>query len=84
MKIDNPSRRLRDEVANYILDHPVEYNKAILGDAPLVYANRMRQMDTWGGAIELSVLSKIYRVEIDSIDVKVRPLLGFTYYKNWS
>jgi Predicted cysteine protease (OTU family) len=84
MKIDNPSRRLRDEVANYILDHPVEYNKAILGDPPLVYTNRMRQMDTWGGAIELSVLSKIYGVEIASIDVKVRSPPSFTYYKIWS
>lgn len=74
MGIENPSKKLRDEVANYILDHPNEYNKAILGEEPLVYTNRMRQMDTWGGAIELSILSDIYNVEISSIDVKVWPL----------
>jgi ubiquitin thioesterase OTU1 len=30
----------------------------------------MKQMDTWGGAIELSILSDIYDIEISSIDVK--------------
>ena len=31
-------------------------------------------MDTWGGAIELSILSDIYNVEISSIDVKASAL----------
>lgn len=58
-------------MAGYILEHPAEYNKAILGDDPHVYTSRMRKMDTWGGAIELSILSDIYNLEISSIDVKV-------------
>lgn len=68
--LENPSRVLRDKVADYILQHPDEYSKAILGDDPVRYTSRMRQMDTWGGAIELSILSQIYDVEISSIDVK--------------
>ncbi|KAL2179486.1 uncharacterized protein P884DRAFT_219312 [Thermothelomyces heterothallicus CBS 202.75] len=68
--LENPSKTLRDQVADYILNHPNEYNKAILGEEPLVYTSRMRQMDTWGGAIELSILSDIYNIEISSIDVK--------------
>jgi len=32
-------------------------------------------MDTWGGAIELSILSDIYDLEISSIDVKASPVL---------
>ncbi len=63
---------LRNQVADYILNHPDEYNEAILGDQPQRYTTRMRQMDTWGGAIELSILSDIYDIEISSIDVKVR------------
>ncbi|GAB1317228.1 ubiquitin-specific protease otu1 [Madurella fahalii] len=68
--LENPSRVLRDQVAEYILQHPDKYNKAILGDDPRRYTTRMKQMDTWGGAIELSILSDIYNLEISSIDVK--------------
>ena len=68
--LENPSRILRDKVADYILAHPNDYNEVILGDNPQRYTTRMRQMDTWGGAIELSILSDIYDVEISSIDVK--------------
>ncbi|AEO67691.1 uncharacterized protein THITE_125507 [Thermothielavioides terrestris NRRL 8126] len=68
--LENPSAALRNQVADYILSHPNEYNKAILGDEPHVYTTRMRRMDTWGGAIELSILSDIYNLEISSIDVK--------------
>jgi ubiquitin thioesterase OTU1 len=69
--ISDPSRRLRQEVADYILEHPEQYTKAILGDEPARYTHRMKQSDTWGGAIELSILCEIYDIEICSIDVKV-------------
>lgn len=70
MGLENPSQVLRQQVADYILTHPEEYSKAILGEEPLRYTSRMKQMDTWGGAIELSILSDIYSIEISSIDVK--------------
>ena len=69
--LENPSLTLRRQVAEYILEHPEQYTKAILGDEPWRYRARMLEMDTWGGAIELSILSDIYKVEISSIDVKV-------------
>ncbi|KAL2264015.1 hypothetical protein VTK26DRAFT_3570 [Humicola hyalothermophila] len=68
--LDNPSRVLRDKIADYILAHPTEYNAAILGEEPRRYTTKMRQMDTWGGAIELSILSDIYDLEICSVDVQ--------------
>ncbi|KAL2132867.1 hypothetical protein VTI74DRAFT_3213 [Chaetomium olivicolor] len=68
--LENPSRTLRNQVADYILQHPDKYSKAILGEDPQRYTSRMRQLDTWGGAIELSILSDIYNLEISSIDVK--------------
>ncbi|KAK3384810.1 hypothetical protein B0H63DRAFT_395219 [Podospora didyma] len=70
MGLENPVEKLRQQVGTYILEHPEEYSKAILGDDPERYVNRMLQMDTWGGAIELSILSDIYDIEISSIDVK--------------
>ncbi len=71
LSIDDPSRVLRQNVVDYILSHPEEYPKVVLGDEPSRYTSRMKQLDTWGGAIELSILSKIYDIEISSIDVKV-------------
>ncbi|KAK1830517.1 ubiquitin thioesterase OTU1 [Podospora conica] len=70
MGLDNPSQVLRQQVAEYILNHPEQYNAVILGEDPVRYTTRMKQMDTWGGAIELSILSDIYSIEISSIDVK--------------
>ena len=69
--MDNPSRVLRDKVADYILAHPAQYTAAILGEDPRRYTTKMRQMDTWGGAIELSILSDIYDLQICSVDVQV-------------
>lgn len=72
--LDDPARHLRQKVADYIMAHPEKYSKVILGDDPARYTHRMKQSDTWGGAIELSILSDIYDIEICSIDVKVDSL----------
>ena len=69
--IADPSAILREKIADYILNHPEEYTKAILGDEPSRYVRRMKEKDTWGGAIELSILSDIYKIQICSVDVKV-------------
>ncbi|KAK1753527.1 ubiquitin thioesterase OTU1 [Echria macrotheca] len=68
--VENPSQFLRHQVCEYILTHPDKYNKAILGEDPTRYTSKMMQMDTWGGAIELSILSEVYNIQICSIDVK--------------
>ena len=81
--LENPSTTLRNKVADYILSHPNEYNEAILGDKPGRYTTRMKQMDTWGGAIELSILSDIYDIEISSIDVKASSRLSYAS-RGWS
>lgn len=57
-------------VAQYILARPLEFTAAILGQAPKDYARWIQQSDKWGGAIELSIFSDIYGVEIGSFDVQ--------------
>ena len=57
-------------VAEYILALPEEFTLAVLGRAPTEYARWIRQSDKWGGAIELSIFSEIYGVEIGSFDVQ--------------
>lgn len=57
-------------VAEYILARPLVYTTAVLGQKPADYARWIRQSDKWGGAIELSIFSDIYVVEIASFDVQ--------------
>lgn len=61
---------LRNLVAEYILSRPLEFSEAVLGRKPSDYAAWITKMDAWGGAIELSIFSSIYSVEIASFDVQ--------------
>lgn len=61
---------LRRIVVSHIEANPEKYSAAILGKAPLAYCHNILQPDTWGGEIELAILSEIFAIEIDVIDVK--------------
>lgn len=71
----DPAPGLRREVAQYILAHPDKFDKVVLEMEPQRYASTIQSPDRWGGAIELSILSDIYDIEICSVDVKVCPIL---------
>lgn len=66
----DPAPTLRREVAEYILAHPEKFDKVVLEMDPQRYARTIQTPDRWGGAIELSILSDIYDIEICSVDVK--------------
>lgn len=67
----DPAPTLRREVAEYILAHPDKFDKVVLEMEPQRYAQTMLSPERWGGAIELSIFSDIYDIEICSVDVKV-------------
>lgn len=71
LQIPDPAPALRREVGEYILAHPGKFDKVVLEMEPQRYAQKMQSPDVWGGAIELSILSDIYDIEICSVDVKV-------------
>jgi ubiquitin thioesterase OTU1 len=48
---------------------PVSFSAAFLGQANAAYAEWILQPKTWGGAIELSILSDYYSTEICAFDV---------------
>ncbi|KKY31752.1 putative ubiquitin thioesterase otu1 [Diaporthe ampelina] len=66
----DPAPALRREVGEYILAHPDKFDKVVLEMEPQRYAQTMLSPERWGGAIELSILSDIYDIEICSVDVK--------------
>ena len=56
-------------VANAIRADPDTYPDVILGQPRETYMAKIQSPQTWGGAIELSVLSTHLQVEIDAIDI---------------
>ncbi|GAA5993554.1 hypothetical protein JCM5350_002802 [Sporobolomyces pararoseus] len=65
----NPSA-LRKIVADSIRSNPFTYSEVLLGRPPKDYIETILSPKSWGGAIELSILSAHYQSEIWSIDVQ--------------
>ncbi|GJP96506.1 hypothetical protein CBS115989_6836 [Aspergillus niger] len=61
---------LRSVVAQTIQAHPDIYTEAVLEKKPDEYCRWIQNEDSWGGGIELSILSKHFDIEICSIDVQ--------------
>ncbi|OJD19867.1 hypothetical protein AJ78_00227 [Emergomyces pasteurianus Ep9510] len=61
---------LRSIVAQTIQEQPDVYSAAVLEKSPNDYCRWIQTEDSWGGGIELSILSKHFDVEICSIDVQ--------------
>ena len=58
--------KLRWHCAQYIQANPSIYSKAILGKEPAAYCAWIQQESSWGGDIELDILSRVLHVEIDA------------------
>ncbi|KAF9731517.1 hypothetical protein PMIN06_009935 [Paraphaeosphaeria minitans] len=61
---------LRSLIAQAIQADPETYNEAVLDRKPDEYCQWISYSDSWGGGIELSILSKEFDVEIASINVQ--------------
>lgn len=61
---------LRQLIAVEIKSNPELYNSAVLEADPLEYCEWIMRNDTWGGGIELSILSKCFRVRFDVVDIQ--------------
>lgn len=59
---------MREIIANAVAANPEEYSEAFLGRPNAEYCMWILKPDSWGGAIELSILSKFYGLEIAVID----------------
>lgn len=61
---------LRSVVAQTIQENPSLYSEAVLERKPDDYCRWIQNENSWGGGIELSILSKHFDIEICSIDVQ--------------
>ncbi|EJD41040.1 OTU-domain-containing protein [Auricularia subglabra TFB-10046 SS5] len=62
--------KLRQIVADEIRKNEITYDEAVLGQSRDSYITAILKPSTWGGAIELAILSDHYNAEISSIDVE--------------
>lgn len=61
---------LRQMIASAVASDPETYNDAILGKSNAEYCQWILSERTWGGAIEVSILSKYYNTEIVVVDTQ--------------
>lgn len=61
---------MRGLIAQIVSSDPAAYSEAVLGKSNEEYCAWIRRDDTWGGAIELSILSKFYQCEICVVDTQ--------------
>lgn len=61
---------LRQLIAGVVMSDPNTYSDAFLGRSNSSYCKWIMKDGTWGGAIEISILSKYYGVEIDIVDTQ--------------
>lgn len=61
---------MRGLIAQIVSSDPAAYSEAVLGKTNEDYCSWIRRDDTWGGAIEVSILSKFYQSEICVVDTQ--------------
>ena len=62
------------------MSNPEEYNSAILGKNPEDYCKWISNKETWGGGIEISILSKFFQVQIAVADIQ---FITIEYFGNY-
>lgn len=62
--------KMRKKVSDVVAAHPRLFNKDYLGMSNEAYCANVVSPDFWGGAIEFSILSFLYDIELRSFDMK--------------
>lgn len=68
---------LRRVCGEAILSDPETYNDIVLGRSNNDYSNWIMKKDSWGGAIELGILSKYLKIQINCIDIELGSVIKF-------
>lgn len=64
------AKKLRAKIAEKVTADPENYSDAVLGKTQDEYSAWIQSDTSWGGAIELAILSEIFGVEIAAVDIK--------------
>ncbi len=64
------AKPMRKLIAKIVSGNADLYNEAFLGKSNSCYCSWIKREDSWGGAIEISLLATYYKVEIDVVDTQ--------------
>lgn len=64
------AQELRNLIVNVVSSNPELYNEVFLAKSNLEYCQWIKNPDSWGGAIEISILSEFYETEIAVVDTQ--------------
>ena len=67
---ENSPEVIRGIISSEIMANPNEYNSAVLDKEPSDYCKWILNKETWGGGIELSILSKFFQIQIAVVDIQ--------------
>ncbi|ORY82130.1 hypothetical protein BCR37DRAFT_402793 [Protomyces lactucae-debilis] len=70
MRSIDAMEEMRAIIAQTIQDDPDTYSDAVLGMSRNAYCAKMNRADTWGGEIEIQILSQYFGVQVANIDCK--------------
>lgn len=68
---------MREVISSAVSNDQEKYNEAILGRENSSYCDWIKKTETWGGAIEVQILSEYFQVEIVVADTKSGSLTRF-------
>ena len=74
---------MRQIIASVVSSDKTTYTSAFLGKSNSDYCNWIQRNDSWGGAIEISILSHYHRTEIDIVDTQSGRVDRFGEDKNY-
>ena len=74
---------LREVIAHIVSRDPSTYSEAILGKPNHSYCKWIRDKNSWGGGIELSILSQYFNTEIAVVDTQSGRVDRFGEDKNY-
>uniref|UniRef100_A0A1B0GH65 Ubiquitin thioesterase OTU n=2 Tax=Lutzomyia longipalpis TaxID=7200 RepID=A0A1B0GH65_LUTLO len=74
---------MRQIIAEHVAADPESFSEAFLGRPNREYCAWILRDDSWGGAIEVSILSSFYGLEIDVVDITNAIINRFGEDKNY-
>lgn len=78
------SRYLREMIATTVKSDPEEYNEAMLGKPNNDYVQWILKNESWGGGIELSIMSNFYSIEMSVLNIQSGQMSRFGEDRNYS
>ena len=75
---------LRELIAAAVASDPEKYNEAYLGRSNTDYCDWIKKSESWGGGIEVAILSEFYGYEITVVNIQSLNISRFGEDRNYS